>query len=139
MQKRNKETLPRPPSLIIQFDISCYVECIVLYITSEKSPVYKKFRIQEPCTRRRRWGSLSDTKQSCHVVHASREGIRFYDASPPSLAGALAGWRSAAGCALASMGEVGLDGGELATLSRSSKLARALYQVRDLRRWLLSG
>ena len=52
---------------------------------------------------------------------------KIYDVPSPSLAGGFAGWRSAAGWDLVSMGDVGFDGGEVAKLSRSSKLARALF------------
>lgn len=51
---------------------------------------------------------------------------RIYEASSPSLDGVLEGRRSTAGCDLVSRGEVGLEGGEVAMLSRSSKLAKAL-------------
>lgn len=43
--------------------------------------------------------------------------------------GVFEGRRSeVAGCDLVSIGEVGLDGGEVAMLSRSSRAARALYE-----------
>lgn len=50
---------------------------------------------------------------------------RIYDASSP----ALEGRRSVAGCDLVSKGEVGFEGGEVAMLSRSSRLARALKKM----------
>ena len=43
--------------------------------------------------------------------------LRVYDASVPSLDGVLDGRRSTAGCDLLSIGEVCVDGGDVARLS----------------------
>ena len=64
----------------------------------------------------------------------------IYDVPSPSFAGGFAGWRSAAGWDLVSMGDVGFDGGEVAKLSRSSKLARALFSFKlDQKRIIIKG
>lgn len=54
--------------------------------------------------------------------------------------GVFEGRRSAvAGCDLVSMGEVGLEGGEVAMLSRSSRAARALYEKKKGLAWYFEG